>query len=90
MSYVAADQRVTASSGSARYGYQSAAATAEVVSCTASRLHTSTAWPARTSRCAQVSPMTPAPTTTTRTTVDPAARPPARARRAPAPALPGG
>ncbi len=33
MSYVAADQRVTASSGRARYGYQSAAATAEVVSC---------------------------------------------------------
>ena len=43
MSYVAAAHRVTGSSGSARYGYQSAAATAEVVSSTASRVQTSTA-----------------------------------------------
>src|SRR5690242_11642993 len=42
-----------------------AAATADVVSRGSSRASTSTRWPASSSRSAQESPMTPAPTTTT-------------------------
>ena len=65
-SYDAADQAVTRSCGSARYGYQSAAATADVVSSGRSRATTSTRCPASSSRTAQDSPTTPAPTTITR------------------------
>ena len=57
-----ADQAVTRSSGSARYGYHSAAATTDVVSSGRSRASTSTRYPAWASRTAQLSPVTPAPT----------------------------
>ncbi len=67
-SYDEADQAVTRSSGSALYGYQSAAATTDVVSSGRSRASTSTRYPASASRTAQLKPVTPAPTTTTRPT----------------------
>ena len=48
------------------YGDHTAAATEEVVSSGRSRASTSTRWPASSSRTAQDSPTTPAPTTITR------------------------
>ena len=71
---------MTRSAGSARYGYQSAAATAEVVSGGASRATTSASMPASRRRTAAVSPTTPAPTTTALT--PPAPRAPRAGARA--------
>jgi hypothetical protein len=60
-------QTVTRSTGPARYGSHTAAATPEVVSTPISPARISTWWPASASVTAQDSPTTPAPTTATRT-----------------------
>jgi hypothetical protein len=48
-------------------GNQTAAAKYDVVRCSGSPLTTVTSWPPRSNKRAQLSPLTPAPTTTTRT-----------------------
>src|SRR5262245_17288910 len=55
------DQPRTSASGYARYGYQTAAATAETVRGGGSAASTRTRAPASARRRAQVSPLTPAP-----------------------------
>ena len=63
---VTAAQGSRRQAGSARYGYQIAAATADVVCGGRSRAHIRTEWPAWASRSADDRPDTPAPITTMR------------------------
>jgi hypothetical protein len=67
-SYVRPAQASTRGSASMRVGYQTAAATADVVALGGSAARSATRAPASRSRTAQVSPMIPAPTTRTSTT----------------------
>src|SRR4051794_41657365 len=72
-----ADQAATRSRGNARYGYQSAAATDEVVAGGASRATTSAGTPASRRRIAAVSPTLPRPPPRTPAIApDPAPTPP--------------
>src|SRR5262249_16052790 len=75
---VCADHAVTLSRGAARYGYHSAAATAEVVSVPVAAATTRTRWPASARRTALVSPTMPAPSTVTSMPGHPAAGAPGR------------